>query len=166
VLALPAEARGFRQRLLHHRRRIAEDLHPDIAPGRQEAPEFLQFALQDFVIITPLRVGRDGAPIAAGQEREGIILRPVAHREDGDAAPPRPEAGRAGALVRPLLHPRHGAVGPFREPAREALGQGRNPVGPGDTQAAEAEVPGPVLDQPAQVSAVIDAVPAQKSRSA
>jgi hypothetical protein len=57
-------------------------------------------------------------------------------------------------------------VGTVGEPRGEAFGQGRHPVGAGDAQAAEAQVPGPVLDQPAQVVAEEDPLAAQKSRSA
>ncbi len=166
VLALPAESGGLGQGLLHHRGGIAEDLHPHVAPGREEAAEFLQLALQDFVIIPPLGVGRDGAAVPPGEEVQGILLRPVAHGEDEDAADARPQADGPGALVGPVLHPVHGAVGALGEPVREAGGERGHPVRPGDAQAAEAQVPGPVLDQPAQLGAVIDPFSAQKSRSA
>ena len=166
VLALPAEAGRLREGLLHDGGGVAEDLHPHVALGRQVPAQLFQAPLQNLVIIPPLRVGGDGTAVAASHEVEGIVLRPVAHRQDQDAAHPRPERDRAGPLVGPLRHPVHGALRALGEPGGQAARQVGEPVGTGHAQAAEPERPGPGRDEAAQVGAMISPSRVQKSRSA
>ncbi len=51
VLALPAEAGGFGERLLHHRRGVDEDLHLAAGLGREPLRDALQLALDQVVIV-------------------------------------------------------------------------------------------------------------------
>ena len=73
VLALPAEAGRLRQRLLHQRRRVDEDLHVAMRRRDQPARQRLQALLDHVVIIVALRIDRDRAARALFQDRERIL---------------------------------------------------------------------------------------------
>ena len=71
VLALPAEPRRLRQRLLHHRRGVDE--HFDVGAGARDEPggELFEPALDDVVIIAMAGVDGDGADLRARASRRG-----------------------------------------------------------------------------------------------
>ena len=64
VLALPADAGGFGERLFHDRRGVDEDLHVAAGPGDDAAGDLLQPALDDVVIVAVLRIDGDRAAVA------------------------------------------------------------------------------------------------------
>jgi hypothetical protein len=160
VLALPAEARGLRQGLLHHGGGVDEDLHVLARTRRQEARELLELALDDVVVVAHAGVDRDGAAVFQRERGERVGLRPVAHAEDDDALRLGPERVRSGAARGRLGHPRHLAVMPFREPGLEALADLGRRLRGRDAHHVEAERLRPRLDLPLEFGA------AQKSRSA
>ena len=166
VLALPAEAGGGGQRLLHHRGGVAEHLHPYVALGREVATELLQPTLHDLVIVAPLGISRDRTAILPREQVERIGLGPVIRREHDDAAHPRPQGFGRRALICTVLHPAHGAVRAVAEPCGEAIRQSRHRIGARDANVRKTEVAGAGLDEAAQLCAREGAAVAQKSRSA
>ena len=146
VLALPAEPGGFGERLFHHRRGVDE--HLEIAPrfGREPAAERLQLALDDIVIVAPLRIDRDAPDIALPGQRERIGCGRVAHAESDNARDLRPERCRAFAMMRARLHPDHVAMLPLGEPLAQSFGGARRGVGARDPARREAQFGGLCLD--------------------
>ncbi len=76
VLALPAEARGFGERLFHHRRRVDEDLHAHVPIRAGARGELRRDALQrpfdQIVIVAVSRIDGDRAGLVSLQAwREG-----------------------------------------------------------------------------------------------
>ena len=71
VLALPAEAGLFRERLLHHRRGVDEDL--DVGAGSRGEPgrDLLQPALDDVVIVAVARIDGDRGAVRAAKAAPG-----------------------------------------------------------------------------------------------
>ena len=65
MLALPAEAGGLGERLLHQRRRIDEDLDLALRSRAQAMRQMLELALDHIVIVAPQRIDRDDAGIAS-----------------------------------------------------------------------------------------------------
>ena len=76
VLALPAEARGIRQRLFHHGGSVDEHFH--VAAGIRDHParQRLEPALDHLVIVVALRIGRDRAAVALLQNLQRISSGP------------------------------------------------------------------------------------------
>ena len=122
VLALPAEARGFRERLLHHRRSVDE--HLDVAAGLfdQPAAEILQPRLDHLVVVVALGIDRDGAARALFQDRQRIAVRAVIDAEHDDRAHVRPHRARIAAAVGLGRHPIHVAVAAFGEEYAQTFG--------------------------------------------
>jgi hypothetical protein len=97
VLALPAETRARRERLLHHGRRIDEHLHVAAGIRHKPARDCLQLRLDELVIVVALRVDRDRAALALLKDRERIAVRPVIQAQHDDGARVRPEHMRVRA---------------------------------------------------------------------
>src|SRR5262249_4814192 len=68
VLALPPEAGGGGERLLHHRRGVDENLH--VAAGLRSQPtgQCLEAELDEVVVVVAARVDRDRAAVAPPQD--------------------------------------------------------------------------------------------------
>ena len=109
VLALPPQAGAGRQRLLHHRRRVHEELHLGPEAACDEAGEAFEPALQHGVVVAPLGIGRDDAARRLPQQPQRIVRRPVVEADRHHAARRRPE--RAGGAA-----PRRGARNPVHVP--------------------------------------------------
>ena len=132
VLALPAEPRGLRQRLLHDGRGIDEHLErgrrlPGGSLRDQPAGERFQRLLDDIMIILPLRIGGEPADGGCIGQRARIARRGIAHAEHHHRSHLRPQRGGACALVRALGHPQHVAMRPLGEPGvqpRAGFGRG------------------------------------------
>src|SRR6185312_2625078 len=122
VLALPAEAGSFRQRLFHHRGGVDENLHLVPGPALEQTGDFLEPALDELVIVPVARIDRDGAAVPVRENAERIVRRPVFDPEHDDGADVRPEPGRLGALAWLVRKPVHVAV--------PAFGQRRLELGP------------------------------------
>ena len=110
MLALPADPRGLSQRLLHHRRRVDEDLHARTAAGRKIAGDSFELALDDIVVIEALRVDRDCGVAAPRDRCQGICVRAIARAEHDDRADIGPQHPRIGPAVRLVREPCHSAV--------------------------------------------------------
>ena len=97
VLALPADAGPCRQRLLHHRRRVHEELHLGAEGIDDEACEAPEPALDHVVVVAALGVGRNDAPRRRTQQAERIACRAIVDADHHDAARLGPErvGGRA-----------------------------------------------------------------------
>ena len=107
VLALPADARAGRQRLLHHRCRVHEKLHLCIEGVDDEAREPPEPALEHVVVVAPLRIGRDDAPRWGGQQTERVVRRSVIQAHHDDAARLGPERAGGRASLGGAGQPRH-----------------------------------------------------------
>ena len=138
VLALPADAGRFGERLLHHRRGIDEDF--DIAAGFFDEPasEAFQPRPDHVVIIVALGVDRDGAMQALPQDRQRIVIRAVIDAEHDDRAHVRPQHAGIAAPIGVSRHPVHVAVGAGGEEVAQPLGSARDRVRPRDTDRVEA----------------------------
>ena len=138
VLALPADAGGLGERLLHHRGGIDEDF--DIAAGFFDEPasEAFQPRPDHVVIIVALGVDRDGAMQALSQDRQRIAIRAVIDAEHDDRAHVRPQHAGIAAPVGVFRHPVHVAVGAGGEEVAQPLGRVRDRVRPRDTDRVEA----------------------------
>ena len=110
VLALPAEAGRFGERLLHHRRGVDEYL--DVAAGvfDEPAPEAFEPLLDQLVVVVALGVDRYGAARARFQDRQRIIGRTVVDAEHHHRAHLGPQRARIAAPVGVLRHPFHVAM--------------------------------------------------------
>ena len=119
MLALPADPRRLRQRLLHHRRGVDEDL--DLRPGlrHQPAPEPLQPLLDQVVIVAPPRIDADRPAVAPRQHRQRVLLRRIDLRQHDHRPRLRPERRRRPAPAHPLRHPAHLPVPARRHEGRE-----------------------------------------------
>ncbi len=119
VLALPTEARGLRQRLLHHRRGVDE--HFDLAAGcsRQPRSQLLEPAFQHVVIVAMAGIDGDGAVARLGGGGEGIAVGRIIDADHHAGAGFGPKRARAGAAW--VLHPRHVAVTAQREPVSQPI---------------------------------------------
>ena len=147
MLALPAEAGGLRQRFLHHRRGIDEDLDAGrfaggTAVGRrayQPAGEGFQPRLDDVVIVAPERIDRHRADLAVRRVPQRIERRGIAGAEQDDRAHRRPQRRGRTAPCLGVGHPQHVAVPPVVEPVAQARRRQRGCVGRGDAELREAE---------------------------
>ncbi len=128
MLALPAEAGGLGQGLLHHRRRVDEDLHAGSRAGGEETGGFLQLALDHVVIVAVAGIDRDGGAVPRAEGRQRVGFGPVIESEEHDAAHLGPQDPRVGAPRRRVRHPGHGAVMALRQPGLEAFGGERRGV--------------------------------------
>ncbi len=139
VLALPAEARRLRQRLLHERRRIDEDLHVAARPADELLRQLLEPALDHVVIVAVARIDGDRADLRPVERRQGIAFRPVVHGEHHDGPRLRPERDGRAALRLALLHPAHAGVMAGGEPGIEPVMEGE--AGGRDAAIRETEHP-------------------------
>ena len=139
VLALPAQPGRFRQRLLHHRRRVDKDF--DIAAGLldQPASQRLEPRLDDLVIVVALGINRDRAAHALVQDRERIAGRAVidAQQDDrlGIGHSARGSPRRSAFLAIQSMSPWMPAARNCRSRSRRA----RDGIGPRDAERVEAE---------------------------
>ncbi len=127
MLPLPAQPRLRRQRLLHDRRGIDENLHLHTrrGAGDDELREVLQPALDDVVVIAMPRIDRDIAPIRLAQRRKRVALRRVTCAQRYDAADVGPKRARIAALLHPSRQPAHLAMLPGgKEIAQPGAGAG------------------------------------------
>ena len=76
VLALPAESRRLRQRLLHHGRSIDEHFRFLACRRREPSRQHLEALFDHVVIIVALRIGRDCAARALGSIASGFSSGP------------------------------------------------------------------------------------------
>ena len=148
VLALPAQPGLLRQRLLHHRRGVHEDLHQRLRPaGDHPAGKGFEAGLHHVMIVAVLRIDADGAAVALLQHRQRVLRRRVAQAERDHAHRLRPERARMRPLLGACLHPAHRAVQALGEkaiqPGARLLRQGRG----GEADGVEAEAPGLGADQ-------------------
>ena len=91
VLALPADAGAFGQRLLHHRRGVDEHLHRRAEARHDELREVLQLALDHVVIVAVAGIDRDAAAVGLVERGERIVLRRIGQAEGDHAARRRPQ---------------------------------------------------------------------------
>ena len=138
VLALPAEPRGFRQRLLHQRSGIDEDLHVAARFRDQPARQRFELRLDDLVVVVALRIDRDRASFARLQNGERIATGAVVHAQHDDGAHLRHERAGVAAAFRGRRHPVHVAMRAVGQKAREPLFRQRDRVRPGDAGDIEA----------------------------
>ncbi len=148
VLALPAEAGGFGQRLFHHRRGVDEHLDVGAAARGELAGDFLQPALDDVVVVAVVRIDRDRAAIRSAENVERIVIRPVVHaRARRSSALPATRRCGSPRRGRGLSEPLHRAVQPFGHELREPCGRQRNGIGRGDGDQIEAGLSGLAVDE-------------------
>ena len=121
MLALPAEASGFCQRLFHDRRGIDKYLYLARRLFDQPAGGPLEGALDDIMIILALSIDRNPAVIGNAFQREGIRPGSIAHSQHNDRPDIRPQMRGIGPFVRPVLHPDHIAVTAIRQPLLQPL---------------------------------------------
>ena len=142
MLALPAEPRRLRQRLLHDRGGVDKDLHLASASPRQPAGKVLELAFDDVMVVAVARVDRDvgGAPIV--QQRQRILRRPVVQPQHDDGPHLRPQDERVGPSRLRSGEPIHVARVPGLDEGAQALRSLRDRVGRGDPAKIEAEGPG------------------------
>ena len=107
VLALPADAGPRRQRLLHHRRRVHEELHLGAEGIDDEACEAPEPALDHVVVVAALGVGRNDAPRRHIQQTERIVCRAVVDADHHDAARLGPERAGGRAPLGGARQPTH-----------------------------------------------------------
>ena len=142
VLALPAEARGGGERLLHHRGGVDEHLHVAAGPRHEAAGDQLQAPLQHIVIVAVAGIDGDGAAVRLRQHREGALARAVVEGEHHHGLRLWPQHARIGAASGGLGEPVHGAVVTVGQGDGEAgagLGDG---LGAGDADGCEAVLGG------------------------
>ena len=155
VLALPAQARGLRQRLLHHRGGVHEHLDR-VAPrilGRlrllqQPAAHALEPLLHHVVVVAPARIDAHRRPVGPARGLQRIAFGRVALGQHHDRARLAPERARIGAPCGAVLHPPHLSVHSLAEERAEPLrrlGDRVRPAHPhGDEARIEREGPQPV----------------------
>ena len=160
MLALPAEACGRGERLLHHRRGIDEDFQRRAGCLAEPATDGLEARLDHVVIVVAPRIDRDEAAGPVGEVVEGIARRPVIEAEHDHAAHLGPQHARIGPLLGAGLHPSHRAVPAFGQKACQASGRRSDRIGPRQPDGVEAFGPAAVDDGVPELRA------AQKSRSA
>ncbi len=119
VLALPAQTRRLRERLLHHRRGIDEDL--DLAARRldQPSPQTLQPPLDQIVVILPLRIDTDRPPVALIQHRQRIGVGRIDLGQHDDRPRLWPKRCGTAPPFGPLGHPAHLPVMTLGKPGRQ-----------------------------------------------
>ena len=150
VLALPAEAGGLGERLLHDRGGVDEHLDADAGARRQAAGDRLEATFHDIVIVAVSGIGRDGAAILAAEQCQRILGRAVVHAQHDDRAHVRPQSPRVGAPIGRIGQPVHRAMLALGEEGGEAgrrLGDG---VRRGDRHHVEAGGGGFPVDQRAE----------------
>ena len=170
VLALPAEPRRLRQRLLHDRRGVDEHLHlaahlAAIAPSpREPAGQLLELALDHVVVVAVAGVDGDVGRAPVTERRERIAGRPVVHAEHDDRPHVRPQHAGVGAARLGGGQPVHvaGAAG-LQERAQTLRGL-RDRVRRGDPAQVEAQRLGACREAGLQGACVRGS--GQKSRSA
>ncbi len=112
MLALPANARGLRQRLFHHRRRVHEHLHFARLSGTRDdvLSKRLLHALHHLVVVAISGIDRDVAAITLLQRGERIVIRCVGQSKRDDGPRLRPERARVAPLLGAFSQPAHVAV--------------------------------------------------------
>ncbi len=114
MLALPAESRLCRERLLHERCRIDENFHLGTAarckPGRKQ----FQLSLDDVVIVAAQGIERDHSGVARRSRAMGSRSCAVIHGEHDGAAGLRPQRLRVGAALHRGGKPVHVALASIR----------------------------------------------------
>src|SRR4051794_20613689 len=133
VLALPADARGLRERLLHHRGGVDEDLELAAAVFDEPSRQSFQRLLEGLVIVAALSIDGHAPELGPGRECHRVGRRGITHRERDRGLCLGPERERRYALVGPRLHPSHGSVVTGLEPAHDV-----EPGGVGRVRAREA----------------------------
>ena len=102
---MPCQPRpaASRERLLHHRGGVDEDL--DVAAGilDQPAAELLEPRLDHLVIVVALGIDRDGAAQPLFQDRQRIVVRTIIDAEHDDRTHVGPHRARIAAPVRRSL---------------------------------------------------------------
>ena len=137
MLALPAEAGGFGQRLFHHRRGVDKDFYLAFRLTDQPAGGALKRALDDIMIVLALRIDRYPAVIGHAFQGKRILGGRVAHSQHDHRLHIGPQSGRISALIGPVGHPDHITLAAFAQPLLQALpGFGRQSGG-GDTDGGE-----------------------------
>ena len=101
VLALPAQTRIGRQRLLHQRRRVDEDLDLGAGAVRQPLPQALELALDHVMVIAIEGVDGDDAGVPVLQACHRVESWRIALRQDDGAAGIGPQGEGTGAARRP-----------------------------------------------------------------
>ena len=139
VLALPADARAGRQRFLHHRRRVHEQLHLGAEGACDEVRKPPEPALEHVVVVAPLRVGRDDAPRARGQQMQRIVQRAVVEAHHHDAARLGPERAWGCSPLGGAGQPRHVPGVAQAQELPEPLAVRRRIVGTGHARCLEPE---------------------------
>ncbi len=91
VLALPAEPRLLRQRLLQHRGGVDEHLHLGRETRGEPAGELLEPALEHVVIVAMAGIDRQIAPIGSSSSGSGSWRGPVVQAADDRGAGRRPQ---------------------------------------------------------------------------
>ena len=142
VLALPAEPGAGGERLLHHRRRIDEDLHVAVGEVLHARRKRRELRLEHVVIIVALRVDRDRAARSCRQDVERVGGRSVVQSEQDDALRLRPQRARAFAALRRPCEPAHVAVPALGEERLERVARAFGRIGRGKAHGVEAERPG------------------------
>ena len=115
VLALPAEAGARRQRFLHHRRGIDEQLDLNAMVARDIAGELLQALFQHLVIILALRIDGYRAALTQFKNILGRVPGSVIGGQHDDALCFGPELAGIAAPRRVIGHPGHVAVKATRQ---------------------------------------------------
>lgn len=110
MLALPAQMRRLRQRLLHHRRGVDEDFHVRRRGRDQPARQRLQALLDEIVIVVALRIDRDRRARSLLEDRQRIGVGTVIDAEHDHAAHVLPQPARIDAALRLSCEPIHVAM--------------------------------------------------------
>ena len=122
VLALPAEAGGFGQRLFHNRCRIDEDFQILArGAGGETAGDALELAFDNVVIIAVLCIDGNRGLILVLEDCQRIAVRSVIHGKHDDRTHLRPQVVRTGAAFFRFLHPVHAGVASERQIVAQAL---------------------------------------------
>ena len=147
VLALPAEAGLFRQRLFHQGRGVDKDFHLLAGLARKFLGELFQPALHHVMIIAVAGIDGNIAGGAGFQVFERIALRPVIHGDDEGGFRLRPHIGGLFPALERCFHPAHGAVtaffDKFLQPSRRRPGL----IGAADADSVKAERGGGLLER-------------------
>ena len=120
MLALPSEAGGLSERLLHQRRGVDEDFHLHATRVGQRPGNALQPGLHDVMIVATLGVAGDDALRGVIEQGKRIAVGPIVLAEHDDGAHVFPQRPRVDAAVRVRGHPVHVAVAPVRKEGAKA----------------------------------------------
>jgi hypothetical protein len=142
VLALPADAGGGGERLLHDRRGVDEDLDLFGGLGGEPAGDRLEPLLDEIVVVSAAGIDRDGRLVRTSEQGQRIVFGSVVEAKHDHRARLRPQRPRVAAAFRVRREPVHGAVEAAFEEAVEALGRTGDGVGGGDADRVETSLAG------------------------